>query len=73
MTKKLICPNCKKELKYVKEYAKEYRVYRWKISLLYDNADRFDDEYYDSETQFFECYECGNHSEELEDFIVDGD
>lgn len=71
MTKKLICPNCKTELEYIKEYAIEKRVYTWKINSLYDDADTFEDECYDSETQFFECYECGNHSGALEDFIVE--
>lgn len=73
MTMKLICPKCKKEIEYVKEHAKEYRIYSWKIHTTHGDVYTFEDECYDSETQFFECEECGNHCEAIEDFIAEGD
>ena len=69
MTKKLICPNCKEELEYVKEYSKEIRVYTWKINTKYNEADTFDDECYDSDTQYFECPECNFETPSIDDFI----
>ena len=71
MTKKLICPNCKEELEYVTEHTKEYHTYKWRIFVTYDEADTFDNDCYESETQFFECPRCEHHEGAIEDFIVE--
>ena len=73
MIKKFVCPKCKAELKYVREHAKEYRVYSWIIYPEWDEADIYTDECYESNTEFFECPECNYEGQALDEFIVGDD
>lgn len=73
MTKKFICPKCKAELTYVREHAKEYRIYSWVINQVLDEVDIYTHDCYESNTEFFECPECNYEGQALVDFIVGDD
>ena len=71
MTKKFICPNCKTELGYVIENARENVLYTWTL-------DANDSEYIsdqelggDSETIEFYCPDCRYSKQSLNAFIVE--
>ena len=72
MTKKLICPKCKEELEFVREYTEEYKTYEWRIYEKDKELNTFKEQYSDYKTRFM-CFECEYVGETLKEFIVDGD
>ena len=73
MTKKLICPNCKLELEYIKEYTIECNVIRYTISEIYHEV-IVDQIHRNRPSTFYECNMCGYHgTDTIREFVVDGD